>query len=101
VLKIDLFNEPERVALRENVVTGRQERDPSGRKRTEREVAKSLGITITAAQRAAALNRLMQQQGLTDPYTRLLEPPMDYPKLRRHMHPRYHFEPLPDHIPDW
>ena len=64
VLKIDLFNMPQRVALREKVVAGRQEVDASGRKRTERDVAKSLGITITAAQRAAALDRLMKQQGL-------------------------------------
>jgi hypothetical protein len=101
VLKIDLFDMPERVALREKVVVGREDRDPSGHKRTEREVAMSLGITITAAQRAAALDRLMKQQGLTDPYVRLMEPPMDYKKLCRHLHPRYHFEPLPDHIPDW
>ena len=43
----------------------------------------------------------MQQQGLTDPYVLQLQPPVDHPKLRRHLHPRYHFEPLPDHTPDW
>ncbi len=101
VLKIDLFDKPQRVALREKVLAGRQERDAAGRKRTERDVADSLGITITAAQRAAALDRLMKQQGLTDPYVLLLEPPLDYPKFRRHLHPRYHFKPLPDHVPDW
>ena len=100
VLKIDLFHMPERAALREKVIAGRQERDASGRKRTEREVADYLGITITAAQRAAVLDRLMKQRSLTDPYLLLLEPP-NYPKLRRHLHPRYHFEPLPGHIPDW
>jgi hypothetical protein len=101
VLKIDLFNMPQRVALREQVVAGRQERAPSGRMKTEREVARSLGITVTAAQRAAALDRLMTEQGLTDPYVLLLEPPTDYPKLCRHLHPRCHFEPLPEHVPDW
>lgn len=101
VLKIDLFDMPQRVALREKVIAGRQERDASGHKRSERDVARSLGITVTAAQRAAALDRLVIQQGLTDPYVLLLEPPLDYPKLRRHLHPRYHFEPLPGHMPDW
>jgi len=101
VLKLDLFTMPQRVALREQVVDGRQELTPSGRVRTEREVAKSLGITKTAAQQAAALDRLMTEQGLTDPYVLLSEPPMDYPKLRRHLHPRYRFEPLPGHVPDW
>jgi len=101
VLKIDLFTMPQRVALRERILAGRQECDPSGRKKTEREVARSLGITVTAAQRASALDRLMTEQGLTDPYILLLEPPMDYPKFRRHLHPRYRFEPLPGHVPDW
>jgi hypothetical protein len=59
---------------------------------TERVVAKKLGITITAAQRAAALDRLMKERGLGDPYVRVLEPPADYGKLRRYRHPLYHFE---------
>jgi len=46
------------------VLAGRQERDTSGRKRTERDVAKTLGIAVAAAQRAAALDRLMKAQGL-------------------------------------
>lgn len=101
VLKIDLFDPPQRVGFREQILAGRQEVDASGHKKTEREVATSLGITITAAQHTAALDRLMKLQGLNDPYVRLLEPPADYAKLRRHLHPRYHFEPLPDHTPDW
>ncbi|MEI8373278.1 MAG: hypothetical protein WCJ35_10655 [Planctomycetota bacterium] len=99
LLKIDLFDMPQRVVLREKILAGRQERNPLGHKITEREVAKSLGITTTAAQRAAALDRIMKQQGITDPYVLLLDPPMDYPKFRRHLHPRYHFEPLPGHVP--
>jgi site-specific DNA recombinase len=100
-LRIDLFNRPQRVRFRERVVAGRQECDAAGHKRTERDVARSLGITVATAQRAAALDRLMEQQGLTDPYVLQLEPPTDHPKLRRHLHPRYHFEPLPGHTPDW
>jgi hypothetical protein len=60
---------------------------------TERAVAKELGITVTAAQRAAALDRMMKALGLTDPYVAIIEPPADYGKLRRHRHPRYRFEP--------
>ena len=70
--------------------------------RTERDVAKSLGLTITAAQRAAALHRLMQERDLKDPYSPITEPPSDgSTMLTRHLHPRYRFEPLPDHRPEW
>jgi transposase len=61
---------------------------------TERQVAERLGITQTAAQRAAALDRRMRQLGTADPYQPVQGPPADYNKLRRHRHPRYRFEPL-------
>jgi hypothetical protein len=38
------------------------------------ETARLLGITVTAAQKAAALHRLMQESGMTDPYVRVFEP---------------------------
>jgi hypothetical protein len=85
---VDLFDPPQRVAYREQVVRLRADG------MTEREVAHQLGLTITAAQRAMALDRLMKKRGLLDPYVPLQEPPADYGKLRRHMHPRYRFEPL-------
>ncbi len=94
VLTIDLFEPPQRVEYRERLVTLRQEK-------TERVAAQELGITVTAVQRAAALSRLMKQQGLTDPYVRLMEPPSDYTKLRRHLNRRYRFEPLPGHTSGW
>jgi site-specific DNA recombinase len=90
VLTVDLFKPPQRVEYRERVMALRHEI-------TERAVARELGITVTAAQRAAVLDRLMKQLNLADPYLRLVEPPMDYPKMRRHLHSRYHFEPLPGH----
>ena len=93
-LRLDLFEPPQRVEFRERVVALRQEM-------TEREAAKKLGITITAACRAYALHRNMQQQGLADPYVLVKEPPLDYTKLRRHHHPRYNFEPLPGHTLEW
>ena len=88
VLNLDLFEPPQRVKCREQVMALRREM-------TEREAAERLGITETAAQYAAGLDRLMRRLGLTDPYVRMLEPPTDYPKMRRHLHPRYRFDPLP------
>ena len=88
LVTVDLFLPPEGVAYRQGVLALREEI-------AERAAAEQLGITITAAQRAAALDRLMKQHGLTDPYVRLGEVPMNFPKMRRHLHPRYCFEPLP------
>jgi hypothetical protein len=36
----------------------------------------------------------MKELGVFDPYQLLLGPPEDYPKLRRHRHPRDRFEPV-------
>jgi hypothetical protein len=88
-LVVDLFDPPQRVAFREQVMALRAE------DKTERKIAAQLGITIAAVQRAAALDRLMKKQGLSDPYIPLHEPPEDQSRLCRHLHPRYCFEPLP------
>jgi site-specific DNA recombinase len=93
-LHVDLFHPPQRVAFRESVLElrrGSAERKPM----SEKEAASSLELTITAAQRAAALDRIMLSRGIVDPYVPLREPPLDDPKRRRHLHPRYHFDPLP------
>jgi DNA invertase Pin-like site-specific DNA recombinase len=87
-LTVDLFDRPQRVEFRERVVRLRA----GGR--TERQVAAELGITVTAAQRAAALQRLMDGRGLTDPYEAVTEPPAACGQMRRHRHKRYKFEPL-------
>lgn len=61
------------------------------------EAAAACGITKTAAQRAAKLQWMMEgAQGLIDPYVPVTEPPANSQKLRRHFHPRYRFDPLPD-----
>jgi DNA invertase Pin-like site-specific DNA recombinase len=91
-MQVDLFDPPQRVVYRERVVELRA----AGL--TERQVAQRLGITPTAAQRAAALDRRMRQLGTADPYQPLREPPPDFNKLRRHRHPRYRFEPLDDGV---
>ncbi len=94
-MNVDLFDPAQREAVRERVVALRATINPeTGRKYTEAETARELGITTTAAQRAAALQRKMNKLGLTDPYVCVLEPPDDYTKLRRHKHKRYSFEPL-------
>ena len=89
IVTIDLFEHPQREAFRTRVVALRK----AGK--TEREVAEELGITVTAAQRAAALQRKMDALGIDDPYVDVTEPPEDLAKLRRHKHPDYRFEPLP------
>jgi hypothetical protein len=87
-LVVDLFDPPQRAAFREQVMALRN----AGL--TENEVARRLGITKTAAQRAMALNRLMRQRGLEDPYVPVTAPTEDMAKLRRHRHPRYQFRPF-------
>jgi hypothetical protein len=61
---------------------------------TEKEVDAQLGLTITATQRAAALQRRMDELGLTDPYVAVSEADMTEAGFRRHLHSRYRFEPL-------
>jgi hypothetical protein len=85
---VDLFDPPQRVAYRQQVL------DLRAQGLMERQVAERLGITETAVQRAAALGRRMAQLGVTDLYQPVHAPPRDYGKLRRHKHPRYRFEPL-------
>jgi hypothetical protein len=61
---------------------------------TQREAAGQCGLTVTAAQDAAGLQRRMDALGLTDPYVAVTKPSDDYRKLRRHLHGRYRFESL-------
>jgi len=89
VLCVDLFNPVQREEFRQHVIEMRKTM-------TEREVTHKLGITNTAVQSAAALQRKMDELGLTDPYIPVTEPPGDLTKMRRRKHKRYRFEPLPD-----
>jgi len=90
IVTVDLFEVPQRIQFRKQVVRARREG------MTERAIAKLLGITITAAQRASALQRLMDKLEIDDPYVILTAPPDDYSKLSRHRHQRYQFDPLPN-----
>jgi len=89
ILTVDLFYHPQRESFRTRVVEAR------AKGMSERAVATQLGITVTAAQRAAVLQRKMDELGITDPYLRVTTPPGDS-KLRRNLHPGYCFEPLPE-----
>lgn len=60
----------------------------------EREIAIRLNIAQSAVQRALRINRLMHSQGLIEPFVRLTALPETTNRLRRHLHPRFHFEPL-------
>lgn len=88
-LTVDLFNPPQREAYRNEVTSLREFL-------IEKDVAKQLGITITAASRAYSLQKKMDDLGVVDPYQPVTEPPEDFTKLRRHHHKRYDFQPLPD-----
>jgi site-specific DNA recombinase len=88
ILTVDLFDPPQREAHRRRIVAARA----SGV--TEREAAAACDITITAAQRAAGLQRRMAELRLDDPYVPVTEPPVDFTRLRRHLNARYRFEPL-------
>lgn len=87
LLTLDLFEPPQREAHREEVVNSRHAGE------SEASIAARLGLTVTAVQRAMALQRLMDKLGVTDAYQPLLLPP-EGGKLQRHRHPRYRFEPL-------
>ena len=95
VLDVDLFEPCQRAAHRERIVALRATTNPETNKRyTEAEAARLVGITKTAAQRAAALQRKMDELGISDPYLPVLEPTENMGKIRRHQHKRYSFEPL-------
>ena len=93
---LDLFIPPQRERIRERVINLAagglgpkaiakmiaQERSTSGGDRP----------TATAVHNSLALERKMRQLELENPYVAVLAPPEDYPKLRRHRNPKYHFE---------
>jgi hypothetical protein len=88
-LTVDLFEPPQRIALREQVM----ELIKAGT--YQRETGAALGITQPAVQKAIKLDELMHLAGVEDPYQAVLEPPENYRKLRRHKHARYRFEMKP------
>jgi hypothetical protein len=88
LLTVDLFDPPQRELFRQRVLKARAEG------KTERAVATEFGITVTAAQKAAVLQRRMDELGISDPYIPVTQPPAGSRKMCRHLHRAYRFEPL-------
>ncbi len=86
-LEVDLFEPVQREAFRERVIALRDE----GMK--QRDIAAKLGITQAAVQYSVKLQATMDSLGLQDPYVPVTEAPMDLHRMRRHLHPRFKFEP--------
>jgi DNA invertase Pin-like site-specific DNA recombinase len=57
------------------------------------------GFSLGEIGMARKLYRIMQQRGLHNPWLPLTEPPSRGWKGKRHLHPRYRFEPLPGFEP--
>lgn len=90
VVELDLFDPPQRAEHRLAVAAFLK----AGL--NYRQAAARLGITATAAQYAGELQRMMDELGIDSPYVPVTEPPADSRKIRRHLHPRYRFNPRPD-----
>jgi hypothetical protein len=91
---VDLFDKPQREAIRTRVMAALQ-RDP---RPTLKQIATELNVTETAVQHAVALQKQMTAAGIDDPYLRVTEPPADYNRQRMHRHPDYVFRPLPNFV---
>jgi hypothetical protein len=90
---LDLFDPPQREQIRTEAVRLQAEG------MTQREIAVALKVTQPAVTNALALDRLMRKRGLDTPYELLTAPPTDYTKQRRHLNPKYRFEPLDGYQP--
>ncbi|HWB53923.1 MAG TPA: recombinase family protein [Tepidisphaeraceae bacterium] len=86
---VDLFEPPQRIAILPAV-----QKELSNGTRSPKQIAEKLGVVDTVVQRSISLIRMMQDRGLCDCYQALKSPPDDDRRMRRHRHPRYHFEPL-------
>ena len=93
VILVDLFDPNQHVKYRERIMQLRAEG------MNEAEAAAAVGITVTAAQRAAALQRRMDELGITDPWIEVLKAPDDVGKMKSHFSEGYVFEPLPGFEP--
>lgn len=87
-LTVDLFDPPQREQIREAAVAlAAQGLDVPA-------ISRQMKVTQTAVRKPLALQRRMRSIGSSTSYQVLLEPPDDYPKLRRHKNRKYQFVPL-------
>jgi len=94
-LTVDLFERPpqrERIRV-EAVRLAAQGLKP-------RQIAQQLAERpkYQVVQQALALDKQMRDMGLQSPYVLVTAPPADYPKLRRHQNPKYHFQPREGYV---
>lgn len=87
-IELDFYDPPQREAYRTRIVE-------LCRKMKVADAAAECGITKTAAQYALKLQKSMDELNLADPYVPVDAPPASSRKLRRHLHSRYQFNPLP------
>lgn len=85
---VDLFDPPQREEYRSRVIELQRQ------KKTFKKIGPLLGITDTAAQNAAALQRAMDEASVSDPYKRVVSPE-ECSRIRRHRHQRFQFETIP------
>jgi DNA invertase Pin-like site-specific DNA recombinase len=86
---VDLTVAPQYERIRPDVIAMRAQR------MTERNIAAQLGVTVTAVQHAASLQRKMDAQGLTSPWVPILNEEAVRKTFKRVHHARYQFQPLP------
>ena len=89
VVTLDLFEPPQRELVRPEAVR------LSGSGWNQREIGDHLGVAQPVVSKAILLDKRMRELDLDSPYATLLEPPSNYPKHRRHLNPKYRFDPLP------
>lgn len=93
---VDLTTPPQYEQIRPDVVRMRHVR------KTERQIATELEVTVTAVQHAAALQRKMDAAGITDPWIAVLSEDAARDYYARIRHERYRFEPLSGFVaPIW
>lgn len=87
-LTINLFNTLPRESLREEIMR------LTAAGLTQPQIAATMKgkPKIDMIQDAVALQTRMDSLCITSPYVVVLEPPSDYPKLKRHLHARYSFQ---------
>ncbi|WDI43774.1 recombinase family protein [Bremerella sp. P1] len=86
-LEVDLFEPVQRELCREQVVELRS------KGMYQRDIAAQLDITQPVVQNALTLQDTMDTLGLKDPYVPVTEAPTDLGRMRRHLHPRFKFQP--------
>jgi hypothetical protein len=92
-ITVDLFEAPQREQIRLEAVR------LASQGMEQRQIARCLEVTQPAVGAALALARAMRARGLESPYELVTEPPEDYPRLRRHGHGSYRFEPVGGYEP--